>query len=95
VLSMLGIATFGTIGGGLLWRLARPAVPDPAVVALRPEQERRPILDPTRFAGKARQGYEVAHQIPGVLDRLKCYCRCEPYGHGTLLSCYTDNHAAT
>jgi hypothetical protein len=93
----LGVATLGAAGGGLAWRASRPAAPeaDPAASVLAPQQELRPTLEPAAFTGKARRAYEVARQIPGVLDRLKCYCRCDPYGHRTLLSCYTDNHAAT
>jgi hypothetical protein len=96
-LSMLAIVGLGTLGGGLAWRAARPAAlagntaPSGAVARL----ELRPTLDPASFTGKARRAYEVAQEMPALLDRLKCYCRCDPYGHRTLLSCYTDSHAAT
>ena len=31
-----------------------------------------------------------------VLNRLYCYCGCDKHqGHTSLLSCYTDGHAAT
>ena len=53
-------------------------------------------LPPERFKGKARSAYEIARQIPEVLDRLYCYCRCkENVGHKNLLSCYVDTHAST
>jgi hypothetical protein len=40
--------------------------------------------------------HQVAREIPDVLDRLYCYCGCDKHaGHESLLSCYTDNHAAT
>src|SRR5262245_51083995 len=93
----LAVATLGTLGGGFAWRAAQPAAPEPDATApgLRPLVERRPTLEPAIFTGKARRAYEVARQMPAVLDRLKCYCRCDPYGHRTLLSCYTDNHAST
>jgi hypothetical protein len=40
--------------------------------------------------------YQVAKDIPHVLDSLKCYCYCEraPFHHVSLLSCYVDKHAA-
>lgn len=97
VLWTLGSAVLGTLGGWLAWRAARSAAPKPGTTAIddQPLLERRPTLESTTFTGKARRAYEVARQMPAVLDRLKCYCRCDPYGHRTLLSCYTDNHAST
>jgi hypothetical protein len=92
------VVTLGAAGGGLAWRASRPAVSEgdaAATSTLAPQHELRPTLEPAAFTGKARRAYEVARQIPGVLDRLHCYCRCDPYGHRTLLSCYTDNHAST
>jgi hypothetical protein len=96
-LSMLAIVGLGSLGGGLAWRAARPAARagNTAASGAVPRQELRPTLEPAPFTGKARRAYEVAQQMPALLDRLKCYCRCDPYGHRTLLSCYTDNHAAT
>jgi hypothetical protein len=64
-----------------------------AIVARR---ETRPTLDPALFVGKARAAHQVAREIPGVLDRLYCYCECDKHaGHKSLLSCFTDGHAAT
>jgi hypothetical protein len=93
----LTLAALGTLGGGLAWRAARPSASerDATASARATRQELRPTLEPASFTGKARRAYEVARQIPDVLDRLKCFCRCDPYGHRTLLSCYTDSHAAT
>jgi hypothetical protein len=65
--------------------------------------ERRPILDPRQFADTriyerdAKPAYEVAHQMPATLDRLHCFCECAEsprFQHKTLLTCFTDNHAA-
>ncbi len=94
---ILGVATLGAAGGGLAWRAALPTTPEPGAPAatLAAKHELRPTLEPTAFTGKARRAYEVAREIPGVLDHLKCYCHCDSYGHRTLLSCYTDNHAST
>jgi hypothetical protein len=59
-------------------------------------RETRPTLDPARFVGKARVSHQVARDIPAVLDQLYCYCACDKHlGHKSLLSCYTDGHAAT
>ena len=59
-------------------------------------RENRPTLSPQRFSGTFRMAYEVAREIPEVLDELYCYCRCqENLGHKNLLSCYVDTHAST
>ena len=58
--------------------------------------ETRATLDPNRFADPAtRQAYQIARDIPWVLDSIYCFCHCEESaGHKSLLSCYVDNHAA-
>lgn len=59
-------------------------------------RETRPTLDPARFVGKAALAHRVAREIPDTLDQLYCYCECDKHsGHKSLLSCYTDGHAAT
>ncbi len=58
-------------------------------------KETRPTLDPAGFSGQAALAYQVAREIPEVLDQLQCYCACEQYGHVSLLSCYTSGHGAT
>jgi hypothetical protein len=84
---LLGGAALVAIDGGGM---------GPAVVFAAGRRERRPTLDPARFVGKARQGHEVARESPDLLDQLYCYCECDKsIGHRSLLSCYTDGHAAT
>ena len=59
-------------------------------------RENRPTLSPQRFSGTFRMAYEVAREIPEVLDGLYCYCHCqENLGHKNLLSCFVDTHAST
>lgn len=73
-----------------------PAVSSAPGVQNAPLRETRPTLDPARFVGKARLAHQVARDIPGVLDQIYCYCQCDRHvGHKSLLSCYTDGHAAT
>lgn len=73
----------------------------PGIGAVRVEpavarRETRPTLDPARFVGKAAAAHRVAREMPDVLDQLYCYCYCDKtLGHQSLLSCYTDGHAAT
>ena len=67
-----------------------------APVTGRARRETRPTLDPARFVGKVALAHRVAREIPDVLDQLYCYCQCDKHaGHKSLLSCYTDGHAAT
>ena len=67
-----------------------------AAVTQRVRRETRPTLDPARFTGMASTAYQVAREMPDVLDQLQCYCACRyEYGHVSLLSCYTDGHGST
>lgn len=60
--------------------------------------ERRATLDPSLFSDlRVRKAYQVARDIPWVLDSIYCYCKCEEspvFRHRSLLSCYVDNHAS-
>jgi len=59
-------------------------------------RENRPTLSPDRFTGRVWKAYKIAREIPEVLDRLYCYCRCrENFGHKNLLTCFVDTHAST
>ncbi len=59
-------------------------------------RETRTPLSPALFVGKTATAYQVAQEIPDILDRLYCYCECDKHmGHLTLLSCFVDSHAAT
>jgi hypothetical protein len=72
------------------------ALPEVSAVEPRVRREPRPTLDPSRFVGRAAVAHQVAREIPDVLDQLYCYCGCDKLaGHKSLLSCYTDGHAAT
>lgn len=60
--------------------------------------ETRQTLDPGMFNDpRVKRAYQVAKEIPWVLDSIYCYCMCEEspvFMHKSLLSCYVDNHAA-
>ncbi len=60
--------------------------------------ETRATLDPNMFRDpQVRDAYKIAKEIPWVLDRIYCYCRCEEspvFKHKSLLSCYVDEHAS-
>lgn len=60
-----------------------------------PGGERRPTLSPALFGGVVARAYQIAREIPEVLDELYCYCFCiENHGHRSNLSCFVDSHAA-
>lgn len=99
-LALLGAVAL-SLGVALVWRGAEPPT-SPAISssqAGRPiaaRHETRPTLDPAQFVGKAAAAHRIAREIPEVLDQLYCYCGCDKHeGHKSLLSCYTDGHAAT
>lgn len=45
---------------------------------------------------KARKLYDLAREIPEVLDGIHCYCECDeaPWNHRSLLSCFESDQAA-
>lgn len=55
--------------------------------------EKGQVLSPELFEGKAAKTYQIAKEIPEVLDHIYCYCpgNCPvKHEHKSLLSCYTD-----
>ncbi len=90
-----------SLGLAFLWGGEAPAGP-PASSSSTPgshqlaRRETRTTLDPALFVGKPATAHRAARDIPDVLDQLYCYCQCDKHlGHKSLLSCYTDGHAAT
>ncbi|UCC26013.1 MAG: hypothetical protein JSU98_02715 [Gemmatimonadales bacterium] len=64
--------------------------PRPAVTAAS-------LLPSVRYAAHPRisQTYDLAREIPQVLDGLYCYCHCSEHsGHRSLLSCFEADHGA-
>jgi hypothetical protein len=52
-------------------------------------------LPPSMFIGRAREAYQVAQDIPEVLQQVQCYCGCkQSAGHENNLYCFTDGHGA-
>lgn len=64
------------------------------------EEEARPFpvtLPPSNFRNKGvAKAYQIAKDIPGVLAQQPCLCGCERIDeqHGSLLDCYTTDHAS-
>jgi len=58
-------------------------------------REKKAPLSPARFVGQTARAYQIANEIPDILDQLYCYCGCDrSLGHKSLLSCFTDDHGA-
>lgn len=76
--------------------------PGPTALADRDESlrrgETRDTLEPSMFRHPTvRAAYQVAREIPWVLDSIYCFCFCEEnpaFRHKSLLSCYVDEHAS-
>ena len=63
--------------------------------------EKGEVLDPAQFAQgyepEVRKSYEAAKKYPDLIDRIHCFCECKESkreNHKTLLTCFTNLHAA-
>ena len=54
------------------------------------------VMSPALFTdGKARAAYQVAKDIPEVLEQLPCFCGCMMnFGHKNNLFCFKDQHGS-
>jgi uncharacterized protein with PCYCGC motif len=54
------------------------------------------VLSPTLFAEeRTRAAYQVAKDIPEVLEQLPCFCGCmTSFGHKNNLFCFKDQHGS-
>jgi hypothetical protein len=54
------------------------------------------VLSPTLFDDeKTRAAYQVANDIPEVLEQLPCFCGCmSSFGHKNNLFCFKDQHGS-
>lgn len=91
--AVLFVALLVVVVGGAMFLVATPP-PKPAADT----SHQKMVLDPAKFKGEVREGYQIARDIPGVLSQLNCHCGCDnpqhtPY-HRSLLECFTDDHGA-
>lgn len=100
---VIALSASGVLASALLFGVgpAKPKPTAPPTNVCVSCVERRPTLDPARFASgfepEVRQGYAIARQYPATLDKLHCFCECAEspmFRHKTLLTCFTDMHAA-
>ena len=73
-----------------------PAADIPAYHSTASKDPLPETLDPSQFSDLQTQNvYALAAKMKAVLYQQPCYCRCDKeHGHTSLLSCYTDRHAA-
>ncbi len=97
----LGGVAVALLAGLLMWNriktseLSRYSMAEGTALSAYVRREAKPTLAPALFVGKTERAYRIAHDMPDVIDQLYCYCECDKHsGHLSLLSCYTDNHAA-
>lgn len=89
---LLGVLVLAVAYRLLAPREAEAAHPDP-----RPGVTAEKVLPAFRFAGEPEVAdvYEMARQIPDVIDGIYCYCDCHKhYGHRSLLSCFESEHGS-
>lgn len=87
--TIIGIAIFAFMGTGVSQELTMADMP-----ALKGD-ENKPNVPPSRYRGRTASSYNVAIKHRDVLDYMYCYCNCkQSIGHKSLLSCFTDDHAA-
>jgi hypothetical protein len=76
-----GSAALGAEHGGR----ALPAVP---------RRPRPTTLSPAMFKGKTARAYQVAKEVPELIEQMSCYCGCnKSHSHQNNLDCYVDRHA--
>lgn len=99
VIAFFAMAGYLAFSGGKKEAPATPAMPAAATSPAGEHVmiETRPLQPPSKYSGRAADAYRIAAEIPGVIDQLYCYCKCKEnpqFLHKTLLTCYTDDHAA-
>jgi len=74
-----------------------PLLRNRLVLPARPQNPRPYILSPASFPEpEVQRSYQVARDIPEVLEYMPCYCGCyASSGHRNNLDCFKDNHGAT
>jgi hypothetical protein len=90
---ILAFAAIVVLGAGTWWMLRPGAAGSGSSLAA----ERPYTLDPGGFINdaKAQAAYQVAKDIPEVLEQLPCFCGCMAhFGHKNNLFCFSDTHGA-
>lgn len=91
---ILGIAAVAIIAG-IAWvsLTGTSDTPESTATAAAKSAE---VLSPTLFSDeRTRAAYQVAKDIPEVLEQLPCFCGCMTnFGHKNNLFCFKDQHGS-
>lgn len=83
---------------GFVFMIAPAIAEDPQMDTSLRKGEARQTIDPSGAPNpKVKAAYQVAKDIPWVLDSIYCYCKCKEnpaFRHISLLSCYVAGHAS-
>ena len=94
---ILGIAAVAIIGA-IAWTSLRGTTTEPAdsASATSIAAKSAEVLSPTIFDDeRTRAAYQVAKDIPDVLEQLPCFCGCmTSFGHKNNLFCFKDQHGS-
>ena len=90
ILSIVAIAVLAGIAWLSLHGTGEPA--EESAAALKSAD----VLSPSLFSDeKTQAAYQVAKDIPEVLEELPCFCGCmKDFGHKNNLFCFKDQHGA-
>jgi hypothetical protein len=90
VLGIVAVAIMAGIAWVTLRGTGEPAT-DTAAISKSAD-----VLSPTIFDDeKTRAAYQVAKDIPEVLEQLPCFCGCmTSFGHKNNLFCFKDQHGS-
>ena len=74
-----------------------PGLRNRMILPAQPQTPRPFTLDPDSFPDpEVQRAYQVAREIPEVLEYMACYCGCYgSSGHRNNLDCFKDNHGVT
>jgi len=94
---VLGIVAVAILGG-IAWSSLRGTPDDEPIgqTASLSQASNEGVLSPTLFNdAQTRAAYQVAKDIPEVLEQLPCFCGCMTgFGHKNNLFCFKDQHGA-
>lgn len=91
VLGIVAVAIMAGIAWVSLRGTSEPATDTAAAISKSAD-----VLSPTIFDDeKTRAAYQVAKDIPEVLEQLPCFCGCmTSFGHKNNLFCFKDQHGS-
>jgi hypothetical protein len=90
VLGVIAVAIMAGIAWVSLRGPSEPVDDSPAI------EKSAGVLSPTLFGDeRTRAAYQVAKDIPEVLEQLPCFCGCmTSFGHKNNLFCFKDQHGS-